>query len=186
MKTKFNPFGYWSIANKLAAMAAAGTLFMVLVAITVLQIARAELIAERTGKAHAIVDAAWSIGDSLHRAAMSGAMTEDEARARFLATAGVIWFEGHANYVFMWDSKPEIDVANVGAPAQVGKDSRGFTDARGLPFGVMFLRIAKSGGEGTVNYTFRKGTDPTPLEKIVYVRGFVPFHVAIMAAVEHD
>lgn len=182
MTTKFNPFAHWSIAMKLAAMAAAGTLFMVLVAVTVLQIARAELIAERTERAHAIVDAAWSIGDGLHRAAMSGAMTEEEARARFLATAGVIWFEGHANYVFMWDSETGIDVANIGRTEQVGKDSRGFKDAHGLPFGAMILDIAKRGDEGTVSYMFPKGKDPAPMEKIAYVRGFAPFHVAIVAA----
>ena len=40
-----------SITAKLAVMAAAGALFMVLVAVTVLLIARRELVAERTEKA---------------------------------------------------------------------------------------------------------------------------------------
>ena len=50
-----------SIAARLTAMAVAGAVFMVFVAVTVLLIARAELAAERTEKAHAMVDAVWNM-----------------------------------------------------------------------------------------------------------------------------
>jgi methyl-accepting chemotaxis protein len=39
----------------------AGAVFMAFVAVTVLLIARAELAAERTEKAHAMVDAVWNM-----------------------------------------------------------------------------------------------------------------------------
>jgi methyl-accepting chemotaxis protein len=175
-------FGFRSITSKLATMAAAATVFMVLVAVTVLLIARGELMAERTEKAHAIVDAAWSIADSLRHAAASGTMSMEEARARFLATGGVIWFEGHTNYVFIYDTESGLDIANIGNTAQVGKDVRGFRDAHGLAFGSMMLDLVKQRGEGTISYAFPKGTNPAPMEKIAYVRGFAPFHVVIVAA----
>src|SRR5579863_10030096 len=66
-----------SIAAKLAAMAAAGALFMLLVALTVLLIARGELATERTERARAVVDSVWSMAESFKRAAESGSMSED-------------------------------------------------------------------------------------------------------------
>jgi methyl-accepting chemotaxis protein len=94
-----------SIAAKLAAMAMASALFMLFVALTVLFIARNELANERTERAHAIVDAVWSMADSFKRAAETGAISEEEAKARFYAASGAVWFEGHTNYVFIYDTE---------------------------------------------------------------------------------
>jgi methyl-accepting chemotaxis protein len=96
-----------SIAAKLAAMAVASAFFMLFVALTVLFIGRNELANERTERAHAIVDAVWSMADTFKRAADSGAMTEAEAKARFYAASGAVWFEGHSNYIFIYDTKPD-------------------------------------------------------------------------------
>jgi len=170
-----------SIAAKLTAMAVTGALFMVLVALTVLFIARAELGTERTEKAHAIVDAVWSIADNFKHAADSGAMTEEEARARFLAASGAIWFEGHTNYVFMYDTDTGLVVINTGNTDLVGKDLRGLKDSNGVPFASMMLDIARR-GEGTVRYQFPKGAGKIPLEKVAYVRGFGPWHLMIASA----
>jgi methyl-accepting chemotaxis protein len=170
-----------SIAAKLTAMAVAGAVFMVLVALTVLFIARAELAVERTEKAHAMVDAAWSIADGFKHAAESGAMSEDEAKARFFAAAGSMWFEGHANYLFIYDTETGLCVMNTGNPGLVGKDVRGLKDANGLLFASQMLDIAKQ-GEGTIRYAFPKGGDKTPLEKVAYVRGFAPWHLMIATA----
>jgi methyl-accepting chemotaxis protein len=170
-----------SIAAKLTAMAVTGALFMVLVALTVLFIARAELGTERIEKAHAIVDAVWSIADSFKHAVDSGAMTEEEARARFLAASGAIWFEGHTNYVFMYDTDTGLCVINTGNPDLVGKDLRGLKDSKGVPFASMMLDIARR-GEGTVRYEFPKGAGKIPLEKVAYVRGFGTWHLMIASA----
>ena len=99
---------HWSIVVKLAVMAAAGTVSMVLVAATVLTIARTELSAERVEKGHAVVDIVWNMADSFHHAAETGAMTDDEAKERFFAAAGAVWFEGHTNYVFIYDTETGI------------------------------------------------------------------------------
>jgi methyl-accepting chemotaxis protein len=170
-----------SIAAKLTAMAVAGAFFMVFVAFTVLFIARAELAAERTEKAHAMVDAVWSMADSFQHAAESGAMTQDEAKARLLAASNSMWFEGHTNYLFIYDTETGLCVMNAGNAALIGKDVRGLKDANGLPFASMMLDIARR-GEGTIRYAFPKGADKTPQEKVAYVRGFAPWHLMIASA----
>ena len=170
-----------SIAAKLAAMAVAGALFMVLVALTVLFIARSELATERTERARAIVDGVWSMAESFKHAAESGAMSEEEAKARFYAASGAVWFEGHTNYVFIYDTETGLCVMNAGNPALIGKDVRGLKDSAGLPFASMMLDMAKR-GEGTIRYTFPRGGAKTPLEKVAYVRGFGPWHLMIASA----
>jgi methyl-accepting chemotaxis protein len=171
-----------SIAARLTAMAVAGAVFMVFVAVTVLLIARAELAAERTEKAHAMVDAVWNMAESFQHAAASGAMTEDEAKARLSAAASGIWFEGHTNYVFMYDTETGLCVVNTGNPALIGKDVRGLKDSSGLPFASMMLEMAKRQGEGTIQYAFPKGGGKIPMEKVAYVRGFAPWHLMIASA----
>ncbi len=56
-------------------------------------------------------------------------------------------------------------------------------DANGLPFASIMMDIARTKGQGTLRYTFLKSsTDPTPLDKMAYVRGFAPWHMMIASA----
>ena len=177
MMTKLlNLFSNRSIASKLAAMTIVGAICMALVATSVLLVARNQLIAERTEKAHAIVDAVWQIADGLQQAAVAGKMTEEEAKARFFATASSVWYEGHTNYVYMYDTETGICIASPGAPTMVGRDMRDVKDANGLPFAALLMDIARQGGAGSsIRYAFlRSGTDPTPLDKVAWARGFAP------------
>jgi methyl-accepting chemotaxis protein len=171
-----------SIAAKLTAMAVAGVVFMVLVASTVLFIARGELVAERVEKAHTMVEAMWNMADGFQRAAESGAMTQDEAKERFLAAGRVIWFENHSNYVFIYDTESGISVMNSGNTALVGKDVRSLRDANGVPFASMMLDMVKQQGEGTIKYAFPRGGGKIPMEKVAYIKGFAPWHLMIASA----
>src|ERR1700761_1534759 len=100
-----NLFSNRPIAVKLAVMTVVGAICMALVAATVLLTARNQLVIERTEKAHAIVDAAWQMADSFQHAAASGQLTEEEAKKRFFAAAAAVWYEGHTNYVFIYDTE---------------------------------------------------------------------------------
>src|SRR5216683_4262230 len=127
MPNMLNLFSNRSIAAKLAAMTIVGAICMTLVAATILLIARSQLITERTEKAHAIVDAVWQIADFFQKAAASGQMTEEEAKKRFFASAGAVWYENHTNYVFIYDYETGICVSNPGVPTLLGKDMRPVT-----------------------------------------------------------
>jgi methyl-accepting chemotaxis protein len=183
MPKLLNLFSNRSIPVKLASMTIVGAVCMALVAATVLLVARSQLVTERVEKAHAIVDAVWQMADSFQHAAASGQITEQEAKARFLAAAGAIWFEGHSNYVFIYDTETGTCIMNSGVPTLVGKDMRQVKDANGLSFGAVMIDIAKQGREDSVRYTFlRSSTDPTPLDKVAFARGFAPWHLMIGTA----
>jgi methyl-accepting chemotaxis protein len=170
------------VAIKLATMTIVGAICMVLVAATVLLVARGQLVTERAEKAHAVVDAVWQMADSFQHAAVSGEMTEEEARKRFFAAAAAVWYEGHTNYVFIYDTETGICLANSGIPTLLGKDMRPMKDANGLPFAAMLIDIAKN-GEGSLRYAFRRSSnDATPLDKVAYARGFAPWKLMIGTA----
>ena len=120
MSKLLNLFSNRSIASKLAAMTIVGAICMALVATSVLLVGRNQLIVERTQKAQAIVDSVWQIADGLQKAAASGQMTDQEARARFLAVASLVWYENHTNYVFIYDYETGIMVANPSITTLVG------------------------------------------------------------------
>ena len=182
MARLFTAFIRGSIATRLALMTAVSAVFMVLLAVTFLSIARAGLIAERSEKAHAMVDGVWSMADSFQRAAASGAITMDEAKARFAAATAGIWFEDHTNYVFVYDTETGLCVVNNGNTALIGKDMRARVDSHGLPFAQMMIDIAKHPGEGTLRYQSPRGAAVVPLVKLAYVRGFAPWHLMIASA----
>jgi methyl-accepting chemotaxis protein len=175
-------FSNRSIAVKLAAMTIVGAICMALVATTVLLVARSQLVTERTEKAHAIVDAVWQLADGYYQMAASGKISEDEAKKKFYEAAGSIWYEGHTNFVFIYDYETGLCVSNPGVPTFIGKDMRDKKDVNGLPFAQMMMDIARQ-GQGSIRYTFlRSSTDPTPLEKVAFTRGFAPWHLMISTA----
>jgi methyl-accepting chemotaxis protein len=177
-----NLFSNRSIGAKLAAMTIVGAICMALVASTVLWIARNQLITERTEKAHAIVDAVWQMADGFQRSAAAGQITEEEAKKRFFEAAGLVWYEEHVNFVYIYDYETGLCVSNPGVPTLLGKDMRNVKDANGLPFAAMLMDIARH-GQGSLRYTFlRSSTDPTPLDKVAFTRGFAPWHLMIATA----
>src|SRR5271154_2371762 len=101
-RTMLKLFSNRSISAKLASMTVVGAICMALVATTVLLVARSQLVTERTEKAHAIVDAVWQLADGYQQMAASGKITEEEAKKKFYEAAGLIWYEGHTNFVFIY------------------------------------------------------------------------------------
>jgi methyl-accepting chemotaxis protein len=175
-------FSNRSIAVKLASMTVVGAICMALVATTVLLVARSQLVTERTEKAHAIVDAVWQLADGYQQMAASGKITEEEAKKKFYEAAGLIWYEGHTNFVFIYDYETGLCVSNPGVPTFIGKDMREKRDANGLPFAQMLIDLARQ-GQGSLRYTFlRSATDPTPLDKVAFTRGYAPWHLMIGTA----
>ena len=173
-----------SIAAKLAIMAAVEASYaMVIIAVIVLLFARQSMVAERIEKAHAVVDTVYSIADTLHRAAASGAMSDAEAKARFLATANGIWFENHTNYTFIYDLDSGKSLANPGiVPNLIGTDMRQKTDAYGVHFAENIIAIARDRGEGFTRYNFQKVPNGPPLDKVTFVRKFAPWNISIATA----
>src|ERR1700750_2816680 len=125
-----------SIGAKLAIMTLVSAICMALVATTVLWIARAQTVAERIERAHAVVEVVWNLADGYYKAYKAGQMTEEEARKRFIEANDKIWYEDHTNYVYIYNYETGLCVSNPGFPNFVGKDMRPNKDAEGKPFAL--------------------------------------------------
>jgi methyl-accepting chemotaxis protein len=109
-------------------------------------------------------------------------MTEEEAKKRFLEANNYAWYEDHSNYAYIYDYETGLCVSNPGIPQFVGKDMRPNKDANGMLFAVALMDMARK-GHGTLRYSFRRsGTDPTPLDKVAFTRGFAPWNLMIGSA----
>jgi methyl-accepting chemotaxis protein len=114
--------------------------------------------------------------------AASGKITEEEAKKKFFEAASNVWYENHTNFVFIYDYETGLCVSNPGVPTFIGKDMREKKDANGLPFAQMLIDLARQ-GQGSLRYTFlRSATDPTPLDKVAFTRGYAPWHLMIGTA----
>ena len=177
-----NLFSLRSIGSKLALMTLVGAICMALVASTVLWIARNQLVTERVEKAHAAVDIVYNLADGYYKAYKAGQMTEEEAKKRFLEANNYVWYEDHGNYAYIYDYETGLCVSNPGIPQFVGNDMRPNKDANGMLFAVALMDIARK-GQGTLRYSFRRsGSDPTPLDKVAFTRGFAPWNLMIGSA----
>ncbi len=171
-----------SIGAKLAIINVVGAICMVLVASNALWTARNQLVKERVEKAHAAVDIVYNLADGYYKAFKAGQMTEEEAKKRFLEANNNVWYEDRTNYAYIYDYETGLCVSNPGIPQFVGKDMRPNKDANGNLFAVTLMDIAKK-GQGTLHYSFRRsGSDPTPLEKVAFTRGFAPWNLMIASA----
>jgi methyl-accepting chemotaxis protein len=72
-------------------------------------------------------------------------------------------------------------VANPSVTTLVGKDMRNVKDANGMPFASMLIDIARQGGAGSsLRFVFpSSSSDPTPVDKVAWARGFAPWHLMI-------
>ena len=95
------------------------------------------------------------MAESFKHAAESGAMSEEEAKARFYAASGAVWFEGHTNYVFIYDTETGLCVMNAGNAALIGKDVRGLKDFGRTSFCIDDARHGQT----------RRGNDPICLSQ---------------------
>ena len=112
-------------------------------------------------------------------------MTDEEARKQFFDGQQRLVREPHQLRSTSTITRPGICVSNPGVATLLGKDMRGVKDANGLPFAAMLMDLARQ-GQGSLRYTFlRSGTDPTPLDKVAFTRGFAPWHLMIGTARIH-
>jgi methyl-accepting chemotaxis protein len=169
----------FSITGRLGSITACGAVCMLLSAATVLILARAELQTERIEKARAVVDSIYQIAEGYAADVTAGAMTEDEARKRFIEATSKISFEDRTNIPFMFDLGSGVSLA--GRRDLIGKDMTGAKDGKGRLFARDMMEIARNQGSGTIDYVFPRGSGGPPLDKISYFRKFAPWNMLIGA-----
>ena len=120
----------------------------------------------RVEQAHTIAENIWNkYGIHLPNA---------ECREMVAEALRPLRFHDGKGYFFMVDLNGRF-ILNANQPVLEGRMGLDLHDPGGLPFVSMMVDVAKTDGEGFVNYSFAKpGTDSIPQPKISFVKYFKP------------
>ncbi len=143
-----------------------------------------DLMHEKENQIHNLVETVHSMLANLEAQSQAGAFDRQEAmnRAKEYVKAlrydktNYFWINDLDARMVMHPIKPELD----------GKDMTAFTDPDGKRIFAEFARVAKQAGEGVVPYLWPKPGSEAPVNKISYIKGFMPWGWAIGTGVYVD
>ncbi|WP_343865470.1 methyl-accepting chemotaxis protein [Caenispirillum bisanense] len=149
----------------IVATALLGVAVLVTVALVSLQ---STLMEDRKMKTRNLIEAAHTVIESYAAKARSGAMTEEEAKARAVEAVGAMKYENGAEYFFI------VGFDGIAAyhpnPKLNGTDMSGIKDPTGKTMIAEMIQVARSTGEGYVGYMWPKTQGAEPIDKLSYVK----------------
>ena len=146
---------------------------------------RAQMLEGRLAKIQAIVETNHSMAQHFHDLAESGALTEEEARARYYeATAGA-WYNGD-EYVFAWTQDGTV-IVHPARPDLVGQNLWDLQDPDGVYIGRESVAAAASSPEGgAFSYQWPRAGSDVPEPKLSYAQLFEPWGYVIVTGIYLD
>ena len=146
---------------------------------------RQDIVAERLGKARAVVDLDVSLAAALQHRVEVGTLTANDARHRFANAITNERYDG-TNYVFVFDWNG-TGIAYPAHPETVGNSSGlAFQDASGFRFIARAIEIARTQGMGELTYHFPHLGQKTPVRKVSIIEAFAPWHLMIASGIYMD
>ncbi|MBY4675453.1 methyl-accepting chemotaxis protein [Marinobacterium arenosum] len=162
-----------SVGNKLAAIIV--LLLGLTLAIETFNLLdfRQQLQHSRELQSKELVSTASSIVQHYHQAFKRGQLSESDARQAAKDAIAAIRYDD-SNYVFITNLDTQI-VLNPLKPELNGKDARHIKDPDGFPLFRAFTEVARTSGEGSVNYRWPHPEHMKPVKKTSYVKLFEPW-----------
>jgi len=145
---------------------------------------RTNLLVAVSKKTEQMAQAATSVATYYEGLSKAGTLTEEEAKARTLATIGAMRYDGK-EYFWINDMYPKM-VMHPMKPELVGSDLTNNKDPNGKALFVEMVSVVKKSGGGEVRYMWPKPGADQPVPKISYVQGFAPWGWVIGTGVYVD
>jgi methyl-accepting chemotaxis protein len=173
-----------SIAKRLAALNISAIIGVVLLTVVFLASERTLILEERKNNVKQTVETAHGVLAHFQQLAASGAMPEDEAKKRALATLKSMRYGGN-EYFWVNDMQPRMVMHPI-KPELDGKDVSESKDPTGKRLFVAFVDMVKANGAGHVEYLWPKPGSDKPVPKVSYVQGFAPWGWVVGSGVYVD
>ncbi|MBI2732052.1 MAG: cache domain-containing protein [Aquabacterium sp.] len=119
------------------------------------------------------VEVAHTLVKHFHQEAVSGRLSEAEAKQRALAAIKVLRYSD-TEYFWVNDMQPRM-VMHATKPELDGKDLSQIKDPNGVALFVEFVNTVKASGAGVVSYMWPRPGSDKPVPKVSYVVGFAPW-----------
>ncbi|MBC7205429.1 MAG: cache domain-containing protein [Methyloversatilis sp.] len=162
-----------TVQQRLMVIVAASLAGILLLAAVLLAGMRSTMIEDRKNAARFAVESAWGVVDAFHKRALSGELTQEEARKQATNTLRTMRYNGE-DYFWINDFGPRM-VMHPTKPELDGKDLSGSKDPNGKALFVEFVAVAKTSGAGFVDYQWPRPGADKPVDKVSYVRQFEPW-----------
>ena len=143
-----------------------------------------QMLAARLDKVKSVVEAAHAVVANYAERAGKGEMTQEAAQAAAKASLASIRYSG-TEYVFIFGYDC-VMVMNSVVPSVVGTNRCGGKDANGKYFSREMIDVAKTKGEGSVEYLYAKPGGTVPEPKLVYIKAFAPWNWAVISGIYVD
>jgi len=139
---------------------------------------RARMVEERVAKLRGIDEAAIGLATALEKRVAAGEVTRAEAIDRFRKDLHDMRYDGTEGYINAY-GLDGMTIASTANPALEGTNQLGNKDANGRPIVGHMLEVARSQGEGVVEYSFPRPGQSEPLLKLTYVKQFTPWKLLL-------
>jgi methyl-accepting chemotaxis protein len=131
-----------------------------------------------------LVDVAVGVLDAHRQLAVSGAMSEAEAKQRALSVVSAAHY-GHGEYYFVMDENM-VMMASPGTPQLVGKSLVDLKDMNGFAFLREMQRQIKISGIANVSYFWNKPGSEALIRKISVAKLYRPWRLVVGTGVYSD
>jgi methyl-accepting chemotaxis protein len=173
-----------TIARRLGLLIASALVGIVLLVAGFLYSERILLMQERQLGLQQAVEAAHGVVAHFHDLAVTGTMSEADAKQAAIATIKSLRYGG-TEYFFIQDFDLKM-VMHPTSPTLDGKDVSGLKDQNGKYLTVEMNRVAKASGAGFVFYMWPKPGTQQPVDKVSYAKAFEPWGWVIGSGVYVD
>lgn len=156
------------LANKIVLLSVAIIMVFSLTTGWVYSRLKSNLYQSKESTVQQLVVSTWGIVDHYVKQAQNGAMTTVEAKEAAKNAVRHTRFEG-GNYFWINDSTPTMIMHPI-KPELDGKDLTGSRDPDGKALFMEMARVAKTRGEGVVEYKWSKPGFNEPVSKVSFVK----------------
>ena len=163
----------WGISARIYAIVALASLSIVVLSETLLHFAVTNAYAMREQHLSDVTDTAISILAELEEQVAAGEIDLATAQAEGARRVSGLRFD-ESGYFFAIDHKATVMVHPF-KPDWIGTSQIGLTDPKGIKIYQEMIALAEATGSGSMRYFFQKPDNPTPEEKIGFVRDFAPW-----------
>ena len=174
----------FSIPLKLLSLIAVSALLLIIATSAQLLGLRDRLWADREELLRSQVQSAVAIVDTYVQRAANGEMSLEDAQATAVDVLKSMRY-GKNEYLFIQDLDG-VMVMHPFASALVGKSQMGTKDAEGKLITVEFLNVAKTDGQGFVEYSWNKPNSEAPSPKLTYLASVAPWKWIVCTGVYID
>jgi methyl-accepting chemotaxis protein len=181
----FSVLDRFAISSKLAVLLGLALIGGAVALSVSMSLSRDQMITDRIGKVHALVDTALNVAKGLAEQEAAGKLTHDAALERYRDIVHQLRFDPDGNYIVTY-GEHGVAIAIASRPDFIGKSMWDVQDKSGTYIVRRMLEIAETSDGGILTYNWPRAGSDVSVPKLTYVGSFRPWHMAVAAGVYID